>query len=193
MPNVPSSDEWTRGFGPLPGRRCRQGPGGSWYLCWIISLNEGGGWLTPSAADETGPRFLPLGSGFGGEGEVPGVTRDLSGRGGGLDRDACLFGSRVGGRLPRGLRRVGAEVRQRQGDGPHVVDPQQNLQGADFLESLVGQSVTGPLDLLYTGREGADPTSCRQREMLISLATMLVLAGRCWSSLCPQPLLVKLG
>lgn len=121
------------------------------------------------------------------------MTRDLSGRGRGLDGDACLFGSRVGSRLLRGLGRVGAEVRQRQGDGPNVVDSQQNLQGADLLEGLIGQSFTGPLDLLYTRRERTEPTSCRQREtsfisclMLISLATILVLTGTCWSSLSLQ-------
>lgn len=112
------------------------------------------------------------------------MTRDLSGWGRGLDGDACLFRSRVGSRRLRGLGQVGAKVRQGQGDGPNVVDSQQNLQGADLLEGLIGQSLTGPLDLLYTRRERTDPTSCGQREtsfssglMLISLATILVLTG----------------
>lgn len=98
--------------------------------------------------------FLPLGPRLGGEGEVPGVTRDLSGRGGGLDGH--------GGRLRRGLARTGAEVQQRQGDGANVVDPQQDLQGADLLETLASQSLTGPLDLLDTRRERTEPPSCRQ-------------------------------
>lgn len=41
-PNVPVL---MNGHGDLgqPGRRCRQGPGGTWYLSWIISLHEEGG------------------------------------------------------------------------------------------------------------------------------------------------------
>lgn len=91
------------------------------------------------------------------------MTRDLSGRGGGLDGDGGLFRSGAGGRLLRGLAREGAEVRQRQGDGSNVVDPQQNLQGADLLETLLIQSFAGPLNLLDTRRERTEPTSCRQQ------------------------------
>lgn len=138
-----------------------------------LSMRKGGAPIKNllAAADETVPRFRPLGSGFGGEGEVPGVTRDLSGRGRGLDGGAGLLRSRAGSRLLRGLGRVGAEVRQRQGDGPDVVDSQQNLQGADLLESLTGQSFTGPLDLLYTRREGTEPTSCRQKRPALFLVS----------------------
>lgn len=108
--------------------------------------------------------MLPLGPGFGGEGEVPGVARDLSGRGGGLDDGGGLFQS--GSHLLRGLGRVGAEVRQRQGDGSNVVDSEQNLQGADLLETLISQSFTGPLNLLNARRERTDPTSCRQKNVV---------------------------
>lgn len=121
----------------------QRGPGGTGYLC----------------------RLLPSGPGSGGEGEVPGVARDLPGRGGGLDGH--------GGRPLRGLARKRAEVRQRQGDGPDVVDPQQNLQGADLLETLVGQSFAGPLDLLDARRERAEPASCRQRQSFTPLASFL--------------------
>lgn len=115
----------------------------------------------PSAAEEI--RWL-LASGLGGEGEVAGVTRDLSGRGGGLDGDGGLFGGGGSGALLlRGLAGITAEVRQRQGDGANVVDPQQNLQGADLLETLFSQGLTGPLDLLDAGRERAEPPSCRQQ------------------------------
>lgn len=106
----------------------------------------------------------PLGSGFGGEGEVPGVTRDLSGRGRGLDGGAGLFLS--SSHLLRGLGRVGAEVRQRQGDGSNIVDSEQNLQGADFIETLITQSFTGPLNLLNARRERTDPTACGQKNVV---------------------------
>lgn len=92
------------------------------------------------------------------------MTRDLSGRGGGLDGDGGLFGGGGGALLLRGLAGITAEVRQRQGDSANVVDPQQDLQGADLLETLFSQGLTGPLDLLDAGRERAEPPSCRQQQ-----------------------------
>lgn len=90
---------------------------------------------------------------------------DLSGRGGGLQADGGLdrtcFLSGVGLRLSRG---VGAEVWQRQGDGSHVVDSQQDLHGADLLKALIRQSLARPLDLLDARRERTDPTAWRQRQ-----------------------------
>ena len=105
-----------------------------------------------------------LGSRFGGEGEIPCVTWDLSGRRGGLQGDGGLGLGGGGTRFLRvaGLRRsgrVGAEVGQRKGDGSDVVDSEQNLQGVDLLEALMRQGLAGPLNLFDTRGEGTQPTS----------------------------------
>lgn len=98
------------------------------------------------------------------------MTWDFSGRGGGLHGDGGLVWSGrlflrgVGLHLSRGL---GAEVGQRQGDGSHVVDSQQDLHGADLLEALIRQSLTRPLNLLYARRERTHPTSWRQRTVVV--------------------------
>lgn len=92
------------------------------------------------------------------------MTWYFSGRGGGLQGDGGLTWSRGWRRFLRGVRLsqsggVWAKVGQRQGDGSHVVDSQQDLQGADLLEALIRQSLARPLDLLYTWRERTHPTS----------------------------------
>lgn len=76
--------------------------------------------------------FCTLGSWFGSEGQVPRVTWYFSGRGGGLQGDGGLVwccGGRSFLRFARlGLSGgLGTKVGQRQGDGSHVVDPQQDL------------------------------------------------------------------
>lgn len=94
---------------------------------------------------------------------------DFSGRGGGLQADGGLDRSRggrcflhgVGLRLSGG---VWAEVRQRQGDGSHVVDSQQDLHGVDLLEALIRQSLARPLNLLDARRERTDPTAWRRTQ-----------------------------
>lgn len=55
--------------------------------------------------------------------------------------------------------RLWAEVGQRQRDGSNVVDPQQDLQGADVLKTLIRQRLARPLDLLNARRERTQPTS----------------------------------
>lgn len=98
---------------------------------------------------------------------------DFSGRGGGLQADGGLDRSRGGRCFLRGVRLrlsggVWAEVRQRQGDGSHVVDSQQDLHGVDLLEALIRQSLARPLNLLDARRERTDPTAWRrtQREQM---------------------------
>lgn len=87
----------------------------------------------------------------------------ISGRDGGLNGDGgvvlrrCYGGVRLN--LSRGVR---AEVRQRQVDGPHVVDPQQDLYGVDVLETLIGKRLARLLNLLDARRERTHPASCRE-------------------------------
>lgn len=103
------------------------------------------------------------------------MTWDFSRRSGGLHGEGGLVWSR--GRTwflcVVGLCRsggVGAEVGQRQGDGSHVVDSEQDLQGVYLLEALICQGLAGPLNLFYTRREGTHPTSCggiqRERQVV---------------------------
>ena len=92
------------------------------------------------------------------------MTRYLSGRRGRLQGDGGVvwrlwFGVGLG--LSVG---VGPEVGQRQGDVSDVVDPEQNLQGADVLEALIRQSLTRLLNLLNARGERAQPTPWRERE-----------------------------
>lgn len=115
-----------------------------------------------------------LGSGFSGEGQVPRVTWDISGWGGGPEGDrgllclcrgwSLLCGPGLG--VFQGLR---PKVGQRQRQGSNVVDPQQDLQGADLLETLICQGITGPLDLLNARGEGTDPASCKERAIRRSI------------------------
>lgn len=100
------------------------------------------------------------------------MTWYLSGRGGGLHGDGGLVWSRGGRSYLCGVGLslnggVGAKVGQRQGDGSHVVDSQQDLQGVDLLETLICQGLARPLNLLYAWREGTHPTSCEEREQLL--------------------------
>lgn len=105
---------------------------------------------------------ITLGSGFGSKGEVPSVTWYVSGWDGDLHGDGGLGWRRFlcgGVGLSGG---VGAEVGKRKVGGSHVVDSQQDLHGADLLETLIHQRQAGLLDLLDTRRERTHPTSWRQ-------------------------------
>lgn len=109
--------------------------------------------------------FWALCSGFGSKGEVPCVTWYFSGWGGGLQGDGGLVWSGGGRCFLCGVGLSGevrTEVGQRQGNSSHVVDSQQDLQGADLLEALIGQGLTGPLNLLDAWRERTYPASCRR-------------------------------
>lgn len=96
------------------------------------------------------------------------MTGHFSGSRGGFEADGGVVCGR-GGRIIRNVRLTlsrggGAKVGQWQVDSSHIVNPQQDLQGADLLKTLIYQSLACPLNLLNARREGADSTSWRGRE-----------------------------
>lgn len=132
---------------------CLRGLGGTWYPHWIMG-HERTDYKTLThllVAKVTQSWFWALGSRFSSEGQVPCVTWDLSGRGGGLHGDGgVLVRSRGRRSFLCSIQWLGAKVGQWQGDGSHIVDSQQDFQGADLLEALIHQGLTGSLDLFYT-------------------------------------------